>query len=247
MKIKYKEPYWVKFQWDLDEHHDNQYVTNFDKSENRAFNYFLHKENYIITCNFKIKKHYKKDDISMVFGKPGKNLGLSFNNDTNQLCFEFWTKGDKNKEDVYNNLLFKTVSLKEIESGITISIVRKGNEFFSYKNFEYDNEIMFDNNLVDDYKDTSLFLGCSSPDCDSEKHRYYGEVDMNHFSILSRESDIEKGKELYHSEIHNLLIRNFYDDILCYYDFKTINNLGIVYDESKNTNFLEKVPSEYVK
>jgi hypothetical protein len=106
---------------------------------------------------------------------------------------------------------------------------------------------MFDNNLVDDYKETSLFLGCSSPDCDSEKHRYYGEVDMNHFSILSRESDIEKGKELYHSEIHNLLIRYFYDDILCYYDFKTINNLGIVYDESKNTNFLEKVPSEYVK
>ena len=142
MKIKYKEPYWVKFQWDLDEHHDNQYVTNFDKSENRAFNYFLHKEDYIITCNFKIKKHYKKDDISMVFGKPGKNLGLSFNNDTNQLCFEFWTKGDKNKEDVYNNLLLKTVSLKEIESGITISIVRKGNEFFSYKNFEYDNETL---------------------------------------------------------------------------------------------------------
>ena len=34
MKIKYKEPYWVKFQWDMSEHHDNQYVTSFDKEEN---------------------------------------------------------------------------------------------------------------------------------------------------------------------------------------------------------------------
>ena len=35
--------------------------------------------------------------------------------------------------------------------------------------------------------------------------------------------------------------------ILCLYDFNTVNNLGIVYDESKNTNFLEKVPKEFVK
>lgn len=34
MKIKYKEPYWVKFEWEIEDHHDNQYVTNFDKKEN---------------------------------------------------------------------------------------------------------------------------------------------------------------------------------------------------------------------
>ena len=37
MKVKYKEPYWVKFQWDLSEHHDNQFVTDFDKTENPIF------------------------------------------------------------------------------------------------------------------------------------------------------------------------------------------------------------------
>ena len=31
------------------------------------------------------------------------------------------------------------------------------------------------------------------------------------------------------------------------FDFKNVNNLGIVYDESKHTNFLEKVPKEYIK
>jgi hypothetical protein len=55
------------------------------------------------------------------------------------------------------------------------------------------------------------------------------------------------GEELYKSEIHNLLIRKYYDDILFLYDFKTINNLNIVYDESKNNNFLEKVPEKYIK
>jgi hypothetical protein len=56
-----------------------------------------------------------------------------------------------------------------------------------------------------------------------------------------------KGKELYESELHNLVIRDYYDDLLFLYDFKTINNIGIVYDESKNTNFLEKVPQKYIK
>ena len=76
--------------------------------------------------------------------------------------------------------------------------------------------------------------------------QYKEKMDENE-EYVPYQFDDEKGKELYHSEIHNLLIRNFYDDILCYYDFKTLNNLGIVYDESKYTNFLEKVPIEYIK
>ena len=52
MKINYKEPYWLKFNWDISNHHENQYVTNFDKIENKKFNDFLHEDSYIITCNF---------------------------------------------------------------------------------------------------------------------------------------------------------------------------------------------------
>jgi hypothetical protein len=72
-------------------------------------------------------------------------------------------------------------------------------------------------------------------------------MEINYLSFLSKESNIEIGEELYKSEIHNLLIRKYYDDILFLYDFKTINNLNIVYDESKNNNFLEKVPEKYIK
>ena len=245
MKIKYKEPYWVKFQWDLSEHHDNQFVTDFDKTENLIFKDFLHNENYIITCNFKIKNNYKKDDICMVFGKPGKNLGLSYNSQTKELAFEFWTKSIP--EDTFNMVVFKTLTIKEIEGGVTISIVRDKNKITLYKNFIEDNSIEFENNLIDDYKESSFFIGCSSPDCDSVAHRYYGEIDVNHFSFLNNVSEISKGIDLYESEIHNLVIKNYYDDVLFLYDFKTINNIGIVYDESKYTNFLEKVPEKYIK
>ena len=241
MKIKYKEPYWVKFEWEIDEHHDNQYVTSFDKTENKIFNQLFHKNEFIITINFKIKNHYKKDDISMVFGKPGKNLGLAYNSETKQLTFEFWTE-DKFYQDV-----FKNVTQKEIETGIIISVAKKNNEFILYKNFEEDSRIIFDNELTDDYKDSSLFLGCSNPDSDIVNNRYYGEMDINHFSIVNRTSDINVIRDLYYGEIHNMLLSKSYDDILCYYDFKTLNNLGIVYDESKYTNFLEKVPVEYIK
>lgn len=245
MKIQYKEPYWLKFEWDISEHHDNQYVTAFDKSENIIFYDFLHKQNYILTCNFKIKKHYKKDDICMVYGKPGKNLGLSYNETSKVLAFEFWTTNEK--EDKFNMLMSNTITTKEIENGVTISIVRNKNVMSLYKNFILDNSIVFEGNLVDDYKDTAFFVGCSSPDIDSDKHRYYCELDISHLSFISKEKNIERAKEIYENDTHNLPIRKYYNDILFYFDFKTVNNLDIIYDESKYTNFLEKVPSEYVK
>jgi hypothetical protein len=241
MKVKYKEPYWVKFEWDIDEHHDNQYVTSFDKTENKVFNLLFHKNDFIITINFKIKNQYKKDNISMVFGKPGKNLGLAYNSDTKNLSFEFWT------EDKFYQNNFKSVTQKEIEIGVIISVVKKGNEFILYKNFDEDSRISFENELTNDYKNSSLFIGCSNPDSDIVDNRYYCEFDINHFSILQRISDINIIRDLYYGEIHNLLLSKSYDDLLCFYDFKTINNLGIVYDESKYANFLEKVPVEYIK
>ena len=59
MRIKYKHPYWVKYSWDLSEHHDNQYVTIFDKEKNYNIYDFQHKEKFIITTNFTIKEKYK--------------------------------------------------------------------------------------------------------------------------------------------------------------------------------------------
>jgi len=243
----YKEPYWVKFEWDITEHHDNQYVTLFDKSENEVFYDFLHKENYIITVNFKLKEQYVKDDISMIFGKPGKNMGLSYNQNTNELSFEFWTSKENESEDTFCMVPFKTVNQREIEKGITVSIVRKNNKFTTYKNFKEDSSLEFEGNLIDDYKESSFFVGCSNPDIDSEKHRYYCEMDINHLSYLSKNSDINIAKEIYESETSQLPTIKQYKDILFYYNFEFINNLGIVYDESSYNNFLERVPQEYIK
>jgi len=245
MKIKYKEPYWVKFSWDIDEHHDNQYVTNFDKSENIYLKNFLLKSEYAITITFNIKKIYKKDEISMVFGKPGKNLGLSYNDSTKTLAYEFWT--DEQEGDKFYFLPILDTDENEIEKSITITIVRDKNEMILYKNFIENNRIVFNGNLIEDYIENSLYIGCSSPECVSEKHRYFGEVDVKLFSIIINNTNIQLIEDyLISNEIHLLPLKKCYDDILCYYDFKTINNLGIIYDESRNLNFLEKVPINFV-
>lgn len=245
MRIKYKEPYWVKFAWEMDDHHDNQYVTNFDKNENSELKKFLLSPQYAITVSFKIKKIYKKDEISMVFGKPGKNLGLSYNESSKTMAFEFWT--DEEEDDKFYFLPLLDTSETEIEGGITITVMRDNNKIILYKNFVENNSIEFNGNLIEDYNQNSLYIGCSSPECASDRHRYYGEIDLTLFSIILKNTNIETIKDyLKPSEIHVLPFKKCYDDVLCYYDFKTINNMGIIYDESKNLNFLEKVPSDFV-
>lgn len=126
-------------------------------------------------------------------------------------------------------------------------MVRKDNEIILYKNFVEDNRLSFDGEFIEDYKDPGLFIGSSMPQNDSENHRYYCELDMKHFSIIRNSSNINDVRELYNVEMNKILNKKCYDNLLCLYDFNTVNNLGIVYDESKNTNFLEKVPKEFVK
>jgi len=246
MKINYKEPYWIKFQWDISSHHENQYVTEFNKSNNLILDEFLFQKHFIISCEFKIEKDFKRDEICMLYGKPGKNIGLSFNSTTKTTAFEFWTYTGE-PEDTFNMCVYKDVTEKEIEEGVTLSVVRNENEIILYKNFIEDNRITFEGDFIEDYKISGFFVGCSSPECEGEKQRYYCEVDMEHLSIIINTSNIESVYEMYNLDVSEIHKTKNYNDIICYYDFKNINNLGIVYDESKNTNFLEKVPKEYIK
>jgi hypothetical protein len=244
MTINYREPYWLKFQWDLSTHHENQYVTEFNKSENQSVTDFFYNENFIITCNFKIEDNYEGEDVRMIFGKSGKNMGLSYNKPQGELCFEFWTTTES--EDCYNNVVFKSVTKEDIEKGMTVSIIRDENRITVYKNFVEDNHIDFDNEFVDDYKRPGLFIGCCSPSPHSNTFGGFTKIEMNHFSLISKTSNIKDSKSIYEKETDVILKNRFYDDIVCLYDFKTVNNLGIVYDESKNSNFLEKVPKEFI-
>jgi hypothetical protein len=245
MKINYKEPYWVKFRWEMESHHENQYVTEFNKYTNNDLNGFLLEKEYIITCEFKIEKDFERDGICMIYGKPGKNIGLSYNTATKTTAFEFWSKGDD--VDYFNMCVFNTVTEQDIEEGVILSVVRKENEIILYKNFVEDNRMTFDGEFIEDYKIPGFFIGCSSPECEGEKQRYYCEMDIKHLSIVTNTSNIENINELYQLDVCEILKSEIYNNIICYYDFKNINNLGIVYDESKNTNFLEKVPKEYIK
>lgn len=244
MIINYKEPYWVKFQWDVSSHHENQYVTEFNKSENYELTNFFFNENFIITCNFKIDDLYEGDNIRMIFGKSGKNMGLRYNKLEEELCFEFWT--NDSPEDCYNNISFRTVTKDDIKNGITVSIIRNQNKIIVYKNFVEDNYIDFNNDFVEDYKRPGLFIGCCNPNPHPSTFAGFTKVDINHFSLIGNTSNIKDSKVIFEKETDIILNNRFYNDIVCLYDFKTINNLGIVYDESKNSNFLEKVPKEFI-
>ena len=244
MKIRYKQPYWIKFEWDVKEHPDDQYVTEFNKHINNEFIDFLHNKSFVISSTFKIEKTFERDDIAMVYGKPGKPIGLSYNTSSQSTAFEYWVTSNGIDEFRYFNMI--GVDKDDVENGVTITIVRENDILIAYKNFEEINRMELGGEFVEDYKIPELFLGCSSPQSQEKKHRYYCEVDYEFFSILKNESDIEKIKELHEFKNEKLISKDYYDNILCLYDFKTINNIGIVYDESKNTNFLERVPSEFV-
>jgi hypothetical protein len=244
MRINYREPYWIKFNWDLSSHNDNQYVTEFNKHNNDDFSDFLHNESFVISATFRIENTFERDEISMVYGKPGKQMGLSYNTTTQSTAFEYWVTVNGNDEFRYFHI--KDVNVDDIEKGVTITIIRDGKSLVAYKNFEEINRMELDGEFVEDYKIPGFFLGCASPQSKEKKHRYHCEVEYNFFSILKNVTDIEKIRDLHETKNGDLINKNYYNDILCLYDFQTINNIGIVYDESKNTNFLEKVPSEFV-
>lgn len=246
MKIKYKQPYWAKFQWDLSNHHENQYVTEFNKTQNDKFLNFLHEDSFSITCNFRILNNYKTDKICMVYGKPGKNMGLSYNKESGVLAFEFWTQGHDEDNDVFHFVPFNFVDRKDVENGITITVTREKDKFTLYKNFEKVNIEKFKRNLIDDYLESGLLIGCSNPGTGTPEHRYYGDMDIYYLNVVQGTSDINTAKELYETNVDKIVNLECYKDILCLYDFENINNLGIVYDESSNSNFLERVPDEFI-
>ena len=244
MIINYRQPYWIKFQWDLSSHHENQYVTEFNKSENQTLTNFFFNKNFIITCNFKIEDDYEGEETRMIFGKSGKNMGLRYNKLQGELCFDFWTTSQP--EDCYNNVVFKSVTKEDIENGVTVSIIRNENRLTVYKDFIEDNYIDFDNEFIEDYKRSGLFIGCCSPNPHPATFGGFTKLEINHFSLITSTSNIKDSKSIYEKKTDVILKNRFYDDIVCLYDFKTVNNLGIVYDESKNSNFLEKVPKEFI-
>jgi hypothetical protein len=234
MIINYKEPYWIKYEWDLNEHKDHQYVTEFNKSESEKISNLFHQLEYSINIEFKLDKDLESDNIFCIFGKPGKNFGLTYNHEADTLALEFWTEATtKVADDEFHYLPFHGVNYDEISNGIVITIVRKNDEFIIYKNFEKVGEIDFDKNLIDDYRTEGLYLGTGNPGTEVPEHRYHGSVDIDNLLFVEDTNNLNKIDE--------------YNKVIFNYDFNTVNNQGIIYDNSKNTYFVEKVPTEFIK
>jgi hypothetical protein len=236
MKINYKQPYWMKFKWEIEEHPDDQYVTQYNKKLNDTFDEFFYNDEFTIHIDFRIKEDFVLDEHFMLFGKPSKNIGLVYNKINNHLFFIYRIK-DQNNQSITIPLL-----RDELEKGISVTIIRNKNKFIIYKNLEEVGSQDFEGNLCEKYRDTALYLGCSSNSSDnSPENKWHGEMDIRLFFILENISDIHSVKEYVNTETFKFPSYNTYTNLLCYYDFNISNNLGIIYDESSNKNFLELI------
>jgi hypothetical protein len=236
MKINYKQPYWMKFKWEIEEHPDDQYVTQYNKKLNDTFDEFFYNDEFTIHIDFRIEEDFVLDEHFMLFGKPSKNIGLVYNKINNHLFFIYRIK-DQNNQSITIPLL-----RDELEKGISVTIIRNKNKFIIYKNLEEVGSQDFEGNLCEKYRDTALYLGCSSNSSDnSPENKWYGEMDIRLFFILENISDIHSVKEYVNTETFKFPSYNTYTNLLCYYDFNISNNLGIIYDESSNKNFLELI------
>lgn len=226
----------MKFKWEIEEHPDDQYVTQYNKKLNDTFDEFFYNDEFTIHIDFRIKEDFVLDEHFMLFGKPSKNIGLVYNKINNHLFFIYRIK-DQNNQSITIPLL-----RDELEKGISVTIIRNKNKFIIYKNLEEVGSQDFEGNLCEKYRDTALYLGCSSNSSDnSPENKWHGEMDIRLFFILENISDIHSVKEYVNTETFKFPSYNTYTNLLCYYDFNISNNLGIIYDESSNKNFLELI------
>ena len=246
MRIKYKEPYWAKYKWDLSEHKDHQYVTEFNKEESDKIKNLFHQEKYALHLEFKINKRYKTDNIFCIFGKPGKNFGITYNVEADALALEFWTEATtKVAGDEFHYVPFYNTHYDTLKEWTSVTVVRNHDEFIVYRNWERINDKDFDKNLIDDYRYEGMLIGCGNPGSDVPEHRYYGSFDIMFF--LEDETDIDIVKKINETEVSNLNKLPEYEKIIFNYDFDTENNQGIIFDNSSNSYFLERIPKNFIK
>lgn len=229
----------MKFQWEIDDHHDDQYVTLHDKELNEEFDEFFYRNEFIIHIDFQIKEYFLLDEHFMLYGKPTKNIGLVYKKEENELFFILRTQ-----DKITHNIIIPA-SKDELSNSISITVIRKNNNIKIYKNLIEVVSYDFVGDICNEYRDTALYLGCSSTLSDVSHYRWYGEMDVDIFFIVKNNSNIKTVKEILTTELNDYPRKKFYNNLLCCYDFQTINNLGIIYDESKNNNYLELIPEDF--
>jgi len=229
MVIEYKKPYWIKYMWYI----DIGVESNLLKKDNLELQNILFAEKYSFICDFKIDDNFVKDEKAGIFGKPGQNFGLNFDSTIDSLVFEFRTN---NEVPQFHCIIFDTIKFVDIRKGIKMIITKNKNIFNFFVDGKLIKKYKYDDELIDEYKNSPFFLGSLNPGATNPKDRCYTQINFTLFSIIKNETNIKK----------LLQISNKDKNVLCYYDFKEINLAKNVCDESNNYNFIELVPKEFV-
>ncbi len=225
---------------------ENPYVTPYNKSDANEVSNFIYDECFSIMCKFRIEDGYTKDTKAGIYGKSGQNFGLNFDYSIDSLVFEFRTIDTKN-EIKFHCIIIDEVNSKLINDGVNIIVIKDNNQIIIHQ----DSKIVFKyeyngDPFIEEYRDSPIYLGCLNPGALDSKDRCHSEINIEHFSIVRNNRLVKISESLINYEYHNLPSQSYYDDILCLYDFKLINNYGNVFDNSKYSHFLEIVPKEYV-
>ena len=247
MIINYKEPYWVKYEWDLSDHKDDQYVTEFNKIESDKIKNLFHQKQYAINIEFKLDKNLESDKIFCIFGKPGKNFGLTYNTEADALALEFWSEATtKVAGDEFHYVPFYNINYEQLKEYNNVTIVRNDDEFICYFNWERNSDKDFDKNLIDDYREEGLLIGSGNPGTQVPEHRYHGSYYLNSLFFVEDIIDIETIKKIKNTEVTDLNKLPEYKNIIFNYTLDK-NNKDIIFDNSENTYFLEKTPTEFIQ
>lgn len=248
MIIEYKKPYWAKYKWELDKLDEKQlvFMTLFNKIDSNELCNFIYEDDFLIMCKFRIEEGFQKDIKAGIYGKSGQNFGLNFDYSIDSLVFEFRTINNENKIN-FHCLIINEVNSKLINRGVNILVVKNKGEITIYCDYKIVFKYTYNgDSFIEEYRDAPIYLGCLNPGAKDEKDRCYSEINIEHFSIIRKNHSIEDMLKLVNIEFYDLPIKSYYNDILCLYDFKMINNDGIIFDNSKYSHFLELVPKEFI-
>jgi hypothetical protein len=193
---------------------------------------------FSINISFKIGKDFEKDYKIGFLGVPGKNFGISYDYEVDLFVFEFWTV-QENGEEKFNCYTYDILNNSTLSSGLTLSITYNKKTFKLYKDFKLIDTIESEGELVSDYINEPIYIGCHNIDSTNIRHKCLTEMELKHLSIYSEDIDIEK-LEKYSTDSTELKNSYDFDTLYCYYDLEDKNDEFLIMDELKDKTFLKK-------
>lgn len=218
MKIEYEKPWYLK------------------PNQGEEQTCLILKKEYTISLSFRVGKFFARDEKIGFFGVPGKNFGVSYDYTVDLFVFEFWTR-DNEGNPIHNCYTYNNVKDGMYENEANITLTYENNQFNLYFNFKLIDTISLEYELINEYEDKHVFIGCHNMDSDVMMHRCMTEMDVHHFSIFNTVLSMREIKQFVtRKSISDDLVSN---NLLCAFDLK--DNLGqdcVINDEYVNKFFL---------